>query len=358
VFLCGAKHDGFEPHVDENGVVRFPSIASFPLMGYESYTLGWPSTLEVVRWMDENEIDLVVSTTPGPVGLVGMLAARLLDTPIVGQYHTNVPEYAFRLIGDRTIGRMVRGYTAWFYNQMAEVLAPTWATREVIARNGIDPNKVVIVQRGVDAETFNPKHRDDNFWTKRGLTGKNTLAYIGRVSVEKNVPFLVQLFRELVDSKAAPVELAVVGDGPYLEQMKKELEGYPVAFTGYLESDELSAAYASSSILLFPSTTDTFGNVVLESLASGTPALVTDLGGPSEIVHHKETGLLLPAGDMKRWLDAIVSLVGDEPRRARMAKNARDYAEDCTFAKARAATWEWYSGHIDRFRSSLRSDLR
>jgi glycosyltransferase involved in cell wall biosynthesis/predicted metal-dependent phosphoesterase TrpH len=367
VFLCGAKHDGFEPSTDDDGIVRFPCIASFPLLGYESYTLGWPSMLEVVRWMDENEIDLVVATTPGPVCLVGMLAARLLDTPIVGQYHTNVPEYAFRLIGDRTIGRMVRGYTAWFYNQMAEVLAPTWATREVIARNGIDAEKVVIVQRGVDAETFHPRHADPEFWARHGLTGSNTLAYIGRVSVEKNVPFLVQLFRTLVDHDhappglgegALPLELAVVGDGPYLEQMKAELQGYPVAFTGYLEGQELAAAYASSDLLLFPSTTDTFGNVVLESLASGTPALVTDLGGPSEIVHHKETGLILPAGDMKRWADAVLALLRDGPRRARMAQNARDYAEDCTFEKARAATWEWYVGHIDRFRRSLRSDLR
>jgi glycosyltransferase involved in cell wall biosynthesis len=228
----------------------------------------------------------------------------------------------------------------------------------VIARNGIDANKVVIVQRGVDSETFHPRHASASFWKERGLTGTNTLAYIGRVSVEKNVPFLVQMFRQLVDSKTLPVELAVVGDGPYLEQMKTELAGYPVAFTGYLQGDELSAAYASSSMLLFPSTTDTFGNVVLESLASGTPALVTDLGGPSEIVHHKETGLILPAGDIKRWTEAVTSLLRDPSRRARMAQNARDYAEDCTFEKARAATWEWYAGHIDRFRASLRSDLR
>ena len=358
VFLCGAKHDGFEPSTDEEGIVRFPAIASFPLMGYESYTLGWPSMLETVRWMDENEIDLVVGTTPGPVCLVGMLAARFLDTPMVGQYHTNVPEYAFRLIGDKTIGRMVRGWTAWFYNQMAEVLAPTYATREVIARNGIDPSNVTVVRRGVDSETFNPDHADANYWTRHGLTGKNTLAYIGRVSVEKNVPFLVQLFKHLIDDLKLPVELGVVGDGPYLETMKKELEGYPVAFTGYLKGDWLSGAYASSQLLMFPSTTDTFGNVVLESLASGTPALVTDLGGPSEIVHHKETGIILPAGDRTRWADAVRMLLADPERLDKMGRNAREYAEDCTFEKARAATWEWYAGHIDRFRKSIRAELR
>jgi glycosyltransferase involved in cell wall biosynthesis len=358
VYLCGAKSEGFEPSRDDQDVVRFPTIASFPLLGYESYELGWPSLLEMVRWLDENEIDLIVATTPGPVSLIGLMGSRLLDTPIIGQYHTNVPEYAFRIIGDQTIGRMVKGWTAWFYNQMTQVSAPTYATREVIARNGIDLRKVRIVRRGVDADRFRPDHRDPRFWVRHGLSGKNTLLYLGRVSVEKNLPFLVQTFKHLVDDKKLPVELGVVGEGPYLDTMKEQLEGYPVAFTGYLKGDHLAAAYASSDLLLFPSTTDTFGNVVLESLACGTPALVTDLGGPSEIVHHNETGRILPAGDERRWVAAITELLTDGELRARMGKNAREYAEECTFARACADTWRFYSENIEAFRASLRSDVR
>lgn len=355
VFLCGVKPDGFEPSHDDRDIIRFPAIATFPLMGYESYKLGWPSLLEVVRWLDENEIDLIVATTPGPVGLIGLFAARLLDTPIIGQYHTNVPEYAFRLIGDKTIGRMVRAYTAWFYNQLRQVLAPTYATREVIARNGIRPDKVTVVQRGVDGERFNPQFADDRFWVRRGLSGRNMLVYVGRVSVEKNLPFLAKVFKELVD-EGLPVELGVVGEGPYLEAMKRELEGYPVAFTGYLKGQHLAAAYASSDLMLFPSITDTFGNVVLESLACGVPALVSDIGGPSEIVHHAETGLILPAGDTKRWKAAVVELVSQPERLDAMAKLARDYAEDCTFERARDETWAYYAGHIDRFRKAIREE--
>lgn len=356
VFLCGAKSDGFEPSVDEQGVVRFPSIASFPLLGYESYELGWPSMLEVVRWMDENEIDLIVATTPGPVGLIGMLAARMLDTPVIGQYHTNVPEYAFRIIGDRTIGRIVQAYTAWFYNQMEEVLAPTYATREVMAGNGIHSGKVTIVPRGVDSQRFVPALAQGDFWTKRGLADKRTLVYVGRVSLEKNLPFLANLFKHLVDEQGLDVQLGIVGDGPYLEKMRAELEGYPVAFTGYLSGDDLAAAYASSDVMMFPSTTDTFGNVVLESMACGTPALVSDVGGPSEIVHHNETGIVLPAGQKSRWADAVVRLLGDDARLQRMSNNARAYAERCTFEVARKKTWEFYSRHIDTYRERVRAD--
>ncbi|MCR9160969.1 MAG: glycosyltransferase [Nannocystaceae bacterium] len=356
VFLCGAKSDGFEPSVDDANVVRFPSIASFPLLGYESYELGWPSLLEVVRWMDENEIDLIVATTPGPVGLIGMMAARLLDTPVIGQYHTNVPEYAFRIIGDRTIGRIVQAYTAWFYNQMEEVLAPTYATREVMSGNGIQSGKVTIVPRGVDSQRFVPALAKADFWTSRGLQDKRTLVYVGRVSLEKNLPFLAKLFKHLVDEHGLDIQLGIVGEGPYLEKMKEELEGYPVCFTGYLQGDELAASYASSDVMMFPSTTDTFGNVVLESMACGTPALVSDVGGPSEIVHHNETGIVLPAGQLNRWADAVVRLMGDDARLERMSGNARTYAESCTFEVARAKTWEFYSKHIDTYRERVRAD--
>ncbi len=356
VFLCGAKPEGFEPSVDDDGVVRFPSIATFPLLGYETYQLGWPSLLEVVRWMDENEIDLIVATTPGPVGLIGMMAARLLDTPVIGQYHTNVPEYAFRIIGDRTIGRIVQAYTAWFYNQMEEVLAPTYATREVMAGNGIQSGRVTVVQRGVDSQRFRPQQRDDTLWRRYGLSGRNTLVYVGRISLEKNLPFLVQVLQHLVDERELRVELAVVGEGPYLERMQAELQGYPVAFTGYLQGDELAAAYASSELLVFPSTTDTFGNVVLESLACGTPALVSDVGGPSEIVHHNETGVVLPAGQLQRWGDAVQSLLADDSTHAKLARQAREFAEAHTFEEARRETWAFYSRHIHRFRDRVRAD--
>jgi len=357
VFLCGAKSTGYEPSSDEQSVVRFPSIASFPLPGYDSYELHWPGLLEVTHWLDENEIDLIVVTTPGPVGFIAMLASKFLGTPLVGQYHTNVPEYAYRLIGDRSIGRAVEGYAAWFYNQLSRIAVPTYATRELISGHGIDARKVSIVRRGVDSETFHPRFADSNFWSRRGLTAAFTLLYVGRISAEKSLPFLVDVFKGL-HKEGVDVDLAIVGEGPLRTVLEAELAGYPVVFTGYLEGRDLAAAYASADLFVFPSTTDTFGNAVLESLASGTPAVVTDLGGPAEIVHHEETGVILPAGVERRWVEAIQRLLGDPTSLARRGACARRYAEECTFARARDESWEFYVGEIESFRTALQQDLR
>jgi glycosyltransferase involved in cell wall biosynthesis len=356
VHLCGVDTSG-ALETSEGDVVRFPTIGSFPLLGYESYTLGWPSLVEVLRWLDQNEIDLVVVTTPGPAGLVAMLAARILGIPTIGQYHTHVSEYAARLVGDRSIGRLVQGYTSWFYGSMAEVAVPSHATRDALAEQGIAPERVRVVRRGVDTRLFHPRRRADGFWRRRGLSGRCTLLYAGRVSLEKNVRFLVDVFRR-ARAEGLEVELAVVGDGPWAAEMKHALGDLPVAFTGYLHGEELATAFASADLLVFPSTTDTFGNVVLESLAAGTPALVTEVGGPAEIVHHGETGTILPAGDEARWVAEIARLTRDDEVLGRMRRLARMFAVECSFVRARDDQWNFFSTHIDRFRAQIRADIR
>jgi glycosyltransferase involved in cell wall biosynthesis len=180
---------------------------------------------------------------------------------------------------------------------------------------------------------------------------------VGRVSREKNVEFLGEVVSELVDH-GADVELAIVGDGPYRARMQEALRDYPVAFTGYLRGEQLAIAYASAALFVFPSTSDTFGNVVMEALASGTPALVTDVGGPAELVVHREVGLVLPAGDVDRWVDAIETLMLDHRRRKVMGRSARRLAEGSTFERARAEQWAFYADNIRRFREDVRARLR
>lgn len=358
VFLCGIQPDDAVGADEATDVVRFPTLGSFPIMGYESYQIGWPSLVEVQRWLSDNEIDLVVATTPGPVGLVAMLAAKMLEIPVVGQYHTHVGDFAARIMGDQTIGRIVDAFSGWFYGSMAEVAVPSETTGTKVSDQGVRPDRIQVVRRGVDTEVFHPRHRDADFWPARGLRGKNTLLYTGRVSAEKNMRFLSLLFRYLVDTRGLDVELAIVGDGPMREQMEEELADYPAIFTGYLRGDELSTAYASSDLLVFPSTTDTFGNVVIEALASGTPALVTDVGGPSEIVQDGRAGMVLPVDHLDTWAGAVHDIVMDRRRLMFLQRCARTVAEAYTFERARTEQWNFYSGHIDRFRADRREKIR
>jgi glycosyltransferase involved in cell wall biosynthesis len=359
VFLCGAHGDDTLDTTREGAaIVRFPTLGHFRLPGYDDYEIGWPSLVEVLRWLTDKEIDLVVATTPGPVGLIASLAAKVLDIPVIGQYHTNVGDFAARILGDPTIGRLLNHFTGWLYGGMGEVSAPTRATAgKVVQQYDLRPERVRVVRRGVDTQRFHPGHGDPSFWPSQGLRGRDTLLYVGRLSREKNVEFLGTVFRELVDH-GADIELAVVGDGPQRTQLQQALADYPVAFTGYLRGEQLAIAYASADLFVFPSTTDTFGNVVMEALASGTPALVSNVGGPSELVAHREAGLVLPAGDTGRWVDAIETLMLDPGRRKSMGRCARRLAEESTFERARAEQWSFYADNIHRFREDVRARLR
>jgi glycosyltransferase involved in cell wall biosynthesis len=257
-------------------------------------------------------------------------------------------------MGDRSFARLVRGYTGWFYGCLGELAVPSHATKEALAEYGLDAARVHVVRRGVDTRRFHPRRADENYWARRGLEHRQVLVYVGRISQEKNLDAVINVFTALRKEHGLDVGLAIVGDGPYRSVVEQRLEGLPVVFTGYLHGDELGDAFASSTMLVFPSTTETFGNVVLESLASGTPAAVADLGGPAEIVEDERTGLILPAGHNAQWVARIAALLADPERLAQMRRAARTYAVEHTFARAREETWQFYQRQIDRARIHMR----
>jgi len=138
------------------------------------------------------------------------------------------------------------------------------------------------------------------------------------------------------------LHLIVVGDGPYLNEMKRQAQGLPCVFPGYLSGDDLTAVYASSDLFVFPSTTDTFGNVVLEAQASGIPVIVTDEGGPAENMLPGETGLVVKANDGDSLVQAIRTLAGDRQLAKEMGHAARRYMENRSFNATFAQTWRLY----------------
>jgi glycosyltransferase involved in cell wall biosynthesis len=319
VITCGTQTTEERP-----GVRHFHAVGDFVLPEYPELRLNFPPILDVMDFIEQQGFTQIHVSTPGTVGLLGLLIGRVMDIPVVGTYHTDIPQYVRSLTNDDFLEGVAWSYMIWFYNQMAEVLVPSAGTRAQLAAHGLPLAKMKPLPRWVDTELYAPHKRRSEFWLSRGLHEGITLLYVGRVSPEKSLALLVDAFRELVDRGAA-VSLAVVGDGPFRHEMETSLSGYPVLFTGYLQGEELQQAYASADLFVFPSATDTFGNVVLEAQASGLPVIVSDAGGPRELMRDGETGVVFRAGDRESLASALSCLTTDRLLLTRMGKNARTF---------------------------------
>ena len=305
------------------GVKKFQSVGDFVLPEYPELKLNFPPILDVMDFIEREGFTRIHISTPGTVGLLGLLIARMMNIPVAGTYHTDIPQYVRSLTNDEFLEQAAWSYMIWFYSQMEEVMVPSAGTREQLRSRGLPPERMKPLPRWVDTDTYTPEMRNPSFWKSRGLgISRTVLLYVGRVSREKGLEMLVTAFSELVDSGAA-IALAVIGDGPYRKEMEAALTGYPTLFTGYMEGEQLQRGYASADLFVFPSATDTFGNVILEAQASGLPVIVTDEGGPRELMVDGETGVVFRAGNTAGLITAIRLLTSDPERMARMGQNAR-----------------------------------
>jgi glycosyltransferase involved in cell wall biosynthesis len=222
------------------------------------------------------------------------------------------------------------------------IYVPSGDTGKQLVEKGIPESKICLYPRGIDIQRFHPDKRND-FWkgnyklSDQGLK----LLYVGRISREKNLGMLVEAFKK-IEIRASDARLILVGDGPYRKEMENKLNGSRVLFTGELTGERLAWAYASSDLFVFPSATDTFGNVVLEAQASGIPVIVTDKGGPRENIIEEQTGFIVPANDPEAMSEAVIELSGNPQKLARMKKAARSYMENRSFDQAFLQTWKLY----------------
>ncbi len=310
------------------GVKKFQSVGDFVLPEYPELKLNFPPILDVMDFIEREVFTRIHVSTPGTVGLLGLLIARMMDIPVAGTYHTDIPQYVRSLTNDDFLEQAAWNYMIWFYSQMEEVMVPSTGTREQLTSRGLPPERMKPLPRWVDTDSYSPDRRNPSFWKVRGVgLGRTVLLYVGRVSREKGLELLAEAFRELVDSGAA-IALAVIGDGPYREEMQASLNGYPALFTGYLAGEQLQRGYASADLFVFPSATDTFGNVVLEAQASGLPVIVSDEGGPRELMVEAETGMVFRAGSSAGLAAAIRTMISDPQRMTAMGHNARRFTLD------------------------------
>ncbi|HYO10771.1 MAG TPA: glycosyltransferase [Tepidisphaeraceae bacterium] len=317
---------------------NFEPLLSRPLPYYEEIILNLPPVLDVLEWADRQQFDAVHVSTPGPMGLCGWLVAKMLRVPLLCTYHTDFPAYVDKLTRDHRVTNGTVTYMKWFCGQAAGVFSRSGAYRFKLSDLGVPEEKILQIQPAVDAEKFNPSHHDPNLWQSRGIGQPHRLLYVGRVSVEKNLPMLCEAYRRLCE-KRRDVALIIAGDGPYVQRMRQALSHLPAHFLGYQDDAQLAPLYASADLFVFPSRTDTLGQVVMEAQASGLPALVTPDGGPKESIEDGRTGAIVAGDDPARWAQAIEALIDDAPRRQRMALAAAQRASRLSLAATFHGFW-------------------
>jgi glycosyltransferase involved in cell wall biosynthesis len=304
---------------------------------YELQKLSFPPILQMLDYVQRERFTEIIISTPGPVGLTALLAAKMLNLQTSGIYHTDFPQYIRILTEDSFLESVAWGYMHWFYGQLDTVFVNSEEYRQSWIKRGFDDAKLKILPRGLDTELFHPARRDPAFFEKFGaVNGEVRLLYVGRVSREKDLDVLAAAYRRLRDQHL-PIQLLVVGDGPYSEAFAKSLP--EAIFTGYLTGKDLATAYASADVFVFPSTTDTFGNVILEAQACGLPVVVSDSGGPKELVEDRANGLITKSHDAEDFARAIRTLVTDSTLRQRMATAARNGVTDRTWPSAFRKFW-------------------
>jgi len=279
----------------------------------------------IVRTLKEFQPDLIHITGPSDNGITGVILSNHFHLPLAASWHTNVHEYAARRSGwflrhfpeDRrpsianAIEKTALYFSGRFYSIAQILFAPNLGLCKLLEKETRRP--CFLMERGVDTQVFSPVHR-------RREPGDNAfvLGFVGRLSVEKNVALLAQVQQQLTAAGITNSRFLIVGHGAEESWLREHLPG--AEFPGVLRGDALSRAYANMDLFVFPSHTDTFGNVVLEALASGVPAIVTPDGGPPSIVNHGETGLVARDED---FATAVASILTNPPLHARMREAAR-----------------------------------
>ncbi|WP_373387716.1 glycosyltransferase family 4 protein [Pseudomonas alcaligenes] len=295
----------------------------WPLPGYAGLQWGQSSLHKLLRRWQRHRPDVLYIATEGPLGLSALRAARRLGIPVVSGFHTNFQQYSDHY-GLGLLSRLLTGYLRWFHNRSRLTLVPSPSQRLELQRRGFE--RLELLARGVDGQQFHPMRRSAELRAEWGL-GENEIAvlHVGRLAAEKNLQLLVRAFRSLQQSlPQRRLKLVLVGDGPLRPQLQAELPD--ALFCGVRRDAELAEHYASGDLFLFPSLSETFGNVVLEALASGLAVVAFDQAAAAQHIRHGHNGALATPGDETAFIEAAHWLLEDAESLRRVRLNARRHA--------------------------------
>ena len=332
----------YETAVEEHPgtpVLRFKGIR--PSI-YPECRLAFPPHARVIEALHDFRPDLIHIATEQGIGYSGLKAARELGVPVVMSYHTNYDTY-LDFYGLGYLSRPVWSYVRWFHNFAALNLCPSENTLKDLDQRGF--KSLDIWSRGIDMRRFSPGHFSGEVRRELGAGGRTAFLYVGRMAREKGLELLAGSIRAVNETHRDEVLFVFTGDGPYLAPLKA-MEIPNTVFTGPQTGVKLSQIYASCDVFMFPSGSETFGNVMLEAMASGLPGICVDAGGVTNFTVHGKNALVCKYGDADSFAGAITAMLNGE---------LREKIRAGALETARARNWDAiFDGLVGKYEEALR----
>lgn len=344
IFAPSSQQPAIVPHAGE--LIITPSI-SMPVPGRKEYRVATHFPRKDRRELAAFNPDLIHIATPDGLGIGALKWAKKHKVPVVSSYHTHFLSYVdYYKLFLGPVKWPFKKMMQWFYPQCERTYVPTQSMIDELAREQIHGH-MKIWARGIDTDSFNPKKRDEAWRRSVGIADDElVVSFVSRLVWEKELRTYIESVRSL-QKEFPKVRAMVVGDGPAMKEAQKLLPNG--IFTGFCSGDDLARAYASSDIFLFPSFTETFGNVTLEAMSSGLPCLVADAIGSRSLVIDGQNGFLAKAGDLSDFITKLRILIEDASLREQMAQQSRVMAMNYQWSSINQALVEDYYKVIDEY---------
>jgi glycosyltransferase involved in cell wall biosynthesis len=337
-------------HPEPSDVLDLHLVPGLPIPGYRGLRFGLPVYWRLRRLWHRRPADLVYIATQGPLGHAALSAACALKIPTITGFHTHFQHYS-RHYGLGALTRQIAETLRHFHNRSDATLVPTAELRDSLAAEGFE--NLHVFGRGVDVDQFAPDRRSAELRRSWGCTEDDLVAlYVGRIAAEKNLALALAGFRA-IRQQCPNARFVLVGDGPERPHLQQE---HPdLIFAGARVGDELAAHYASGDLFLFPSLTETFGNVVTEAMASGLPVIAFDYAAARAHVQPWVNGVTVPIDAQESFIDICLECVGDRERLRRMGLESRKRALDIGWERVLGRVEEHLFAVIHRKRGQAES---
>lgn len=321
----GIEYQIFLPrYTNEKNHDQFYYALSIPLWFYKDCRISFPNLVKIYTVLKKFRPDIIHVITEYPMGWAGMILGKMLGIPVVSSYTTHIANYS-QYVKLNFLKPLILSYFRYFHRKSKRVLAPSVDAIRYLNRNGILHTR--LFTRGIDTKKFHPKHRDQTLRSQWNAEGKIVFLYVGRLSVEKNFSVLIHSYNTVKSFYPDRVQLVMVGNGPVMEQCKRALPEDTI-FTGFLTGDLLAKTYASADVFLFPSSSETLGNVVLEAMASGLCVIGSDEGGVGELIRHYDNGISFDARYSHKLTSLIFKVIDQPELRDFLRVGGRNFAKD------------------------------